>query len=128
MTPNAIVSGLPRKEIELEKEQPSASPLDIPVRAWIVPDFGFLFPSEEAATRYLENIGSTDKPTPLYDQAELDAAIVAEREACAKICHEAFMELECGSDRSDPQDDREAHLQSTVVKQVRDEIMKRSNA
>ena len=34
--------------------------------AWIVPDFGFLFPTEDAAQRYLRNINDLRKPTALY--------------------------------------------------------------
>ena len=34
--------------------------------AWIVPDFGFLFPSKDAAERYLSNVGDARKPTPVY--------------------------------------------------------------
>ena len=34
--------------------------------AWIVPEFGFLFPTKNAATSYLRNIESSDTPTPLY--------------------------------------------------------------
>jgi len=33
---------------------------------WVVPDFGFLFPSEDAAQRYLINIESDARPTPCY--------------------------------------------------------------
>jgi hypothetical protein len=33
---------------------------------WIVPDFGFLFPSQDAAKRYLENIDSKAIPTACY--------------------------------------------------------------
>lgn len=34
--------------------------------AWIVPDFGFLFPTKDAAQRYLRNINDLRKPTALY--------------------------------------------------------------
>lgn len=34
--------------------------------AWVVPDFGFLFPDEISAQRYLDNTESGAKPTPLY--------------------------------------------------------------
>lgn len=34
--------------------------------AWIVPEFGFLFPTKEAAVAYLRNIESKDVPTALY--------------------------------------------------------------
>lgn len=34
--------------------------------AWIVPDFGFLFPTNGAALSYLKNIDSNVQPTPLY--------------------------------------------------------------
>lgn len=34
--------------------------------AWIVPEFGFLFPTHEAASDYLKNIGDNRNPRPLY--------------------------------------------------------------
>lgn len=34
--------------------------------AWVVPDYGFLFPTKEAAKRYLSNIGDYRHPQPLY--------------------------------------------------------------
>lgn len=55
-------------------------------------------------------------------------ATALEREACAQLCHDAFMYLEHGTDRSDPQDDREAHMLALVAKDLRDDIKKRSNA
>ena len=36
------------------------------VHHWIVPDFGYLFPTEDAARRYLENIGADALPTACY--------------------------------------------------------------
>jgi len=54
-------------------DSPAASPAPVtqPEPAhWIVPDFGFLFPSRDAARRYLENIGSTASPTPLAPVAQ----------------------------------------------------------
>ena len=33
---------------------------------WVVPEYGFLFPSEEAAKRYLSNIGSDARPIACY--------------------------------------------------------------
>ena len=48
-------------------EEPPNSTTDVvePV-AWIVPDYGFLFPNEDSAQRYLDNIESNAAPTPLY--------------------------------------------------------------
>lgn len=48
-------------------EEPPNSTTDVvePV-AWIVPDYGFLFPNEDSAQRYLDNTESGAKPTPLY--------------------------------------------------------------
>jgi hypothetical protein len=48
-------------------EEPPNSTTDVvePI-AWVVPDFGFLFPDEISAQRYLDNTESGAKPTPLY--------------------------------------------------------------
>ncbi len=54
-----------------------------------------------------------------------NAAMAAERMACATICHHKFMELEHGTDRSDPQDDREASIQSRLAKELRNAIRDR---
>ena len=48
---------------QMREAQQPATPEPV---AWIVPDFGFLFPSRDAARRYLKNIGSTSHPTPIY--------------------------------------------------------------
>ena len=44
---------------EAEKQEPVA-------HHWIVPDFGLLFPTEEAVKRYQKNIGSSFAPTACY--------------------------------------------------------------
>lgn len=46
---------------------------DNPPVAWVVPEFGFLFPTEDAAKRYLRNLGSIDKATPLYAKPSMPA-------------------------------------------------------
>ena len=53
------------------------------------------------------------------------ACIKLERERCAKICHERYMELEHGTSRGDPLDDYENGLQSAIAKELRDKIMER---
>lgn len=54
--------------------------------AWIVPDFGFLFPTEDAAQRYLRNINDLRKPTALYTAPQPGPdvrALVEALEQCA---------------------------------------------
>ncbi len=61
-------------------------------------------------------------------QGERAEGVKTERAACAQICHDRFMELEYGTDRSDPLDDRDAALQSDVARELRDEILARNGA
>lgn len=60
--------------------------------------------------------------------AAWEMAIKTEREVCAGICHADYMEFEHGTERIDPQDDYECYLRSSVAKELRDAILKRSNA
>jgi hypothetical protein len=48
------------------KEPPNSTTDVVEPVAWIVPDYGFLFPNEDSAQRYLDNIESNAAPTPLY--------------------------------------------------------------
>lgn len=66
----------------------SASPLDIPVRALVWGRKDQLQQAQRGGflcAMYPNTFGRADLE-PLYDQAALDAAIMAEREACAKAC------------------------------------------
>ena len=47
-------------------KEPQASVVQQEPNHWVVPDYGFLFPSEDAAKRYLDNIGSDERPTACY--------------------------------------------------------------
>lgn len=66
------------------------------------------------------------QPMPVSDSATLEkfAALVAakERQECAQFLHERYMELEHGTDRTDPSDDYEYGIQSEIIKELRDKI------
>lgn len=62
--PTSQAASMLRAYAALQSAAPAAQQGE--VHHWIVPDFGFLFPTEDAAKRYLSNIGSVASPTACY--------------------------------------------------------------
>jgi hypothetical protein len=73
------------------------------VHHWIVPDFGFLFPTEDSARRHLANINSADKPSPCFVTTPPAAPMNEFEEAVAAVDNTLHYAIDHWQDRASEQ-------------------------